>query len=210
MNWRGFVLGLLAVGLSGISSEAQVSLPDGLPDLAPQGQYEQQGQYKTQSQYSRPNEAEGRQGQSGSFLPGWQRIGIPGVFSAAMPGHPRSREVSAQGGSATCWDSDSSEPMHLFSVEMQHCGRVSGKSMDEVLFSLMNARAKTVGAQPTHKRRIESQGSPGCMFDMVTGDTEWNCMIRVVNDKVITMLVCSMPGQGNDQDVQQFFNSFSL
>lgn len=209
MNWRGLVWGLLAAGLIGMPTEAQVSLPDGLPDLAPEGQYEQPRQSEPQSRYGQ-DDRWGQTQQDGSLLPGWQRIGVSGVFSAAMPGHPRSREVSAQGGSATCWDADSSEPMHLFSVEMQHCGRLSGKSMDEMLFSLMNARAKAVGAQPTHKRRIESQGSPGCMFDMVTRDTEWNYMIRVVNDKVITMSVCSMPGQGNDQYAQQFFKSFSI
>ena len=235
MNWRGLVLGLVIAGLSGAISEAQVGLPGDFPGGAPAAQNSQQReqpaygsqghrtqqyaqpnqsgrQYGQSSPYAQPNQS-GSQGQPSQYnaaVPGWQRIGAPGVFSALMPGRPRSRDTSANGTAATHWDSDSSEPMHMFAIEMQHCGQVSGNNMDNMLFSLMNARAKTIGAQPEHKRRIDNQRSPGCMFDMVTGDSEWNFMIRVVNDKVITMSVCSMPGQGNDQFVQQFFKSFSI
>ncbi|MDO5297321.1 MAG: hypothetical protein Q4F00_11975 [bacterium] len=231
MNWRGLVLGLIMVGLSGTVSEAQVGLPGDFPGGASPGgaspaQYGQQRQQphygnqgRSNQQYAHPNQSspqynqadsQGQPAQYNAAIPGWQRVGAPGVFSAMMPGHPRSRDVSDQGTAATHWDSDSSEPMHMFAIEMQHCGQVSGSNMDNLLFSLMNARAKAVGAQPTHKRRIDNQRSPGCMFDMITGDSEWNYMIRVVNDKVITMSVCSMPGQGNDQYAQQFFKSFSI
>ena len=127
-----------------------------------------------------------------------------------MPGNPRCQDTSSQGTAATHWDADSSEPMHMFAIEMQYCGQVSGNNLDNMLFSLMNARAKAMGAQPVNKRRINSQSSPGCMFDMVTGDSEWNFMIRVVQNNVVTMSVCSMPGQGNDQYCKQFFNSFSI
>ena len=143
-------------------------------------------------------------------MAGWQSVGTPGVFSASMPGHPVSKATVTNGISSTEWSSDSSEPMHLYSLVVvpYSKGTVSGRNPDEILFSTMKGRANVLGVNPSRKRRIDNGNCPGCLFDMVTADSEWNFMVRIKGDTIYTLSVCSMPGEGNDQCVKQFFDSF--
>ncbi len=179
-----------------------------------QGGYQQpNGNYGRQPSYQQGNNAIGSEAQNAvpvNGLPGWRQVGAPGYFSASMPGNPRPKE-SVQGGiSTTTWESDSDEPMHLFSIVMTPYskGTISGRDADEILFSIINSRAKALRSEATHKRRLDSTTNPGCMFDISCSDADWNYMVRIAGDTVYTLSVCSMPGQGNDQYVQQFFRSF--
>ena len=212
MKWKSFAYSA-AVWSMGIMMAAAQAQQYQQPQYSQNGQYRQpqyqQPQYGQGGQYQQPQDNRAQGGQFSDALKGWSQIGAPGVFSAYMPGSPSGSDTSMGDTSAMHWASDMGEPMHMFAVEMQSCGQVSGNAMDDMLYALMSTRAKTAGAPPAHKRRIDSQVSPGCMFDVVTGDTEWNYMIRVVGTNVVTLSVCSMPGQGGDQYVQQFFRSFS-
>lgn len=141
----------------------------------------------------------------------WKVFSVPAQFQVEIPGEPVHKP--AYGDPPTeSWQSDSGEPLHGFEILVtEHPrGAIRDAGEDAMLFATMAGRARALGAQPTRKRRIESQRLPGCMFRVQTEDADWDFMIRIAGDRVYTLSVSSMPGEGDDGSADRFFQSFHV
>jgi len=141
----------------------------------------------------------------------WRPLQVPGLFQVDLPGEP-SHKPSSGDPPTQSWLSDSYETLHGFEILLTEHPRGSLRDAgeDSILFATMQGRARALGGQATQKRRIESQRLPGCMFRVLTEDAEWDFMVRIAGDRVFTLSVCSMKGEGTDGSVERFFQSFHV
>lgn len=141
----------------------------------------------------------------------WRLLEMPGRFQVEMPGEPG--HTPPYGDPPTeAWQSDSGEPLHGFEllVTEHPGGTVQSAGEDGMLIATMSGRAKALGTRPTRTRRIQSARLPGCMFRVETEDADWDFMIRLHGDKVYTLSVSSMKGEGDDGAAKRFFDSFQV
>jgi hypothetical protein len=141
----------------------------------------------------------------------WKVFQVPGQFQVEIPGEPTHSTLSGDPPTES-WVSDSGEPLHGFEILLTEHPRGSLRDVSEdgVLIATMQGRARALGGQPTRTRRIMSQRLPGCTFRVLTEDADWDFMVRISEDRVYTLSVSSMKGEGEDGSVERFFNSFHV